>query len=144
MSCWKMGLQHSRSRSQQRFKMSVIFVSMIFSLCVWLCPLSISWTAQPFFFLTNFGMVVYYHEVICHVEKLVHYLQCQGHSEGLYNQNMIISAVSSKLLVCLQPNLIWYLQHHKPECPVEKMGLLWSSSRSQCSKVQNLSECFSG
>ena len=27
---------------------------------------------------------------MCHVEKSVHYLQCQGHSEGLYNRNMTI------------------------------------------------------
>ena len=35
-------------------------------------------------------------------EKLIHYFQCQGHSEGLYNQNMTISAIISKLLVHLQ------------------------------------------
>ena len=56
------------------------------------------------FFLTKLGVVVYYHEAMCHVEKLVYCLQCQGHSEGLYNQNMTISVVSSKLLVDLQPN----------------------------------------
>ena len=33
-------------------------------------------------------------------------VQCQGHSEGLYNQNMTISVVSSKQLVGLQPNLV--------------------------------------
>ena len=50
-------------------------------------------------------MVVYYHEAMCHAEKLVHYRQSQGHSEGLYNQNMTIFTISSKLLVRLQPNL---------------------------------------
>ena len=51
-------------------------------------------------------MVVYYYRAVCYAEnKLVHYLQFQGRSEGLYNKNMIISAVSSKLLVGLQPNL---------------------------------------
>ena len=54
-----------------------------------------------FYFGTKLVMVVYYHEAMCHAEKLVHYLQCQGHSEGLYNQNMTISIVSSKLLVGL-------------------------------------------
>ena len=34
-------------------------------------------------FLTKLGIVVYYHEVECHAEKLVHCLQCQGHSEGI-------------------------------------------------------------
>ena len=55
-------------------------------------------------------MLVYYHEVVCHVDKLVHYLQCQGHnhihSEGLYNQNITIFTVSSELLVRLQPDLV--------------------------------------
>ena len=40
-------------------------------------------------------------------QKLVHHRQCQGHSEGLYNQNMTISTISSKLLVRLQSNLVW-------------------------------------
>ena len=40
-------------------------------------------------------------------QKMVHYRQCQGHSEGLCNQNMIIFTTSSKLLVCLQPNSVW-------------------------------------
>ena len=51
-------------------------------------------------------MVVYYHEAMCHAEKLVHHLQCQGHSKGLYNQNMTIFTVSPKLLVRLQPDLV--------------------------------------
>ena len=72
--------------------------------CFQYCPDNISCTAQPF--STKLGMVVYYHEVECHAEKLVYYLQCQGHSEGLYNQNMTISTTSSKPLVCLQANLV--------------------------------------
>ena len=51
-------------------------------------------------------MVVYYHEAMYHEEKMVQYLQCQGHSEGLYNQNTTIFTVCSKLLVRLQPNLV--------------------------------------
>ena len=39
-------------------------------------------------------------------KKLVHYLQGQGHSKGLYDQNMTIFTVSSKLVVSLQPNLV--------------------------------------
>ena len=41
-------------------------------------------------------------------------------SKGLYNQNMTIFTIPSKLLVHLQPNLVLIVQHHKPECPVEK------------------------
>ena len=59
-----------------------------------------------FFLYTKLDMVVCYHEAMCHAEKLVHYLQCQGHSEGLYNQNMTIFTISSKVLVRLQPNLV--------------------------------------
>ena len=48
--------------------------------------------------------MVYYYEVKCLAEKLVHYLQCHDHCKGLYNQNTTISTISSELLVCLQPN----------------------------------------
>ena len=49
----------------------------------------------------------YYHESTCHADKLVHYLQCQGHNEGLHNQNMINSdVVSSKQLAGLHPNFV--------------------------------------
>ena len=58
-------------------------------------------------FFTKFGMIVCYHEAMCPAEKLVHYLQCQDHSEGAYNQNLTIFNISSKLLVRLLPNLIW-------------------------------------
>ena len=49
---------------------------------------------------------VYYHQAMCLAEKLVHHLQCQGHSKGLYNQSMTILVVSSKLLVSLRTNLV--------------------------------------
>ena len=49
-------------------------------------------------------MVVYYHEAECHAKKIVHF-QGQGHSEGLHNKNMTVFTISSKLLVCLQPDL---------------------------------------
>ena len=41
-------------------------------------------------FFTKSGTVVYYHQAMCHAKKLVHHLQCQGHSEHLHNQNMTI------------------------------------------------------
>ena len=47
-----------------------------------------------------------HHKPECDAEKLVHCVQCQGHSEVLYNQNMTISVASSILLVGLQPNLV--------------------------------------
>ena len=48
---------------------------------------------RPTIFFTKLGMVVYYYEAICHAEKLVSYLQCEGHSKGLYNQNMTVSTI---------------------------------------------------
>ena len=42
----------------------------------------------------------------CHAEKLVHCVQGQGLSEGICDQSMTISVVSSELLVALQPNLV--------------------------------------
>ena len=47
-----------------------------------------------------------HHKLKCHAEKLVHRIQRQGHSEGLYNQNMTISVVPAKLLVGLQPDMV--------------------------------------
>ena len=74
-------------------------------------------------------------------KKLVHYLQCQGHSEGLYNQNMTIFTISSKLLVNFQPNLE---QHH-----IISRSVLWENRITKfkvkvTTKVQNVSECLSG
>ena len=57
---------------------------------------------------------MYYHEAMCHSEKLVHYLQCQGHSENLYDQNTTVFSISSELALIVQ--------HHKPEYPVEELN----------------------
>ena len=50
-------------------------------------------------------MVVYY-EAEHHEEKLVQYLQGQGHSLDLYYQNKIVWNISSKWLLHLQQNLV--------------------------------------
>ena len=55
-------------------------VCLSFCLFAWVCLDDISCTTQPF--LSKLGMVVYYHEAECHAQKLVHYLQCLGHSKG--------------------------------------------------------------
>ena len=91
-----------------------MFVWMIFSPCVQSCLLSISWTAQSFF--TKLCMVLL--EAMCHVEKLVHYVQFQGLGKGLYNQNMTFYC--------------------------GKMGLLRLRSWSLLRTVQSVSECLSG
>ena len=70
------------------------------------CPDDVFLIADHFY--TKLAMVMQQHEPECHAEKLVHCLQSQGHSEGLYiYQNVTISALSSKLQVHLQPNLVW-------------------------------------
>ena len=63
------------------------------------CPDDIFRTAD--YFVTKLGLVMQHHEPECHAENLFHFLQSQGQSAGLYNQNMTISAISSKLLVRL-------------------------------------------
>ena len=65
---------------------------------------------QPF--VTKLGTVVHHQEPECHVKKKRGggvYLQGQGHSVGLYNQNVTISTtsfISSKPVSLLQPNSI--------------------------------------
>ena len=81
-------------KSQQKLKMLVN-----------VCPDNIFWTTLHF--VAKPGMIMQHHKPKCHAEKMVHCVQCQGHSEVLYDQNMINSVVSSKQLVGLQPNLVW-------------------------------------
>ena len=76
----------------------------IFSLCP-IVSVQYLLNHSTIFFYTKHGVVVYYDESVCHAENMVHNLQCQGHSEGLYNQN--IFTISSKVLIRLQPNLVW-------------------------------------
>ena len=87
MSCGRIGLLHSRSKQRLKILVNV-------------CPDDIFWTTGHF--VTKPGIVTQHHKPECHAEKLVHCVQCQGHSEGLYDQNMTIIIISSKLLVCLQ------------------------------------------
>ena len=55
-------------------------------------PSRLSVCMQPF--VTKLGIVVHHHEPDCHAEKLGFYLQRQGHSVCLYNQNMTVSTIS--------------------------------------------------
>ena len=64
-------------------------------------------------------MLVYYHEAMCHAEKLDYYLRCQGHSKGLYNQNMSFYCVS-ETAGPFATKLGLVVQRHNLECPVEK------------------------
>ena len=96
MSCWRIWLLRSRSRSQCRFSMLVND-----------CPNDIIWSAEHF--VTKFGIMMQHHEPECNVEtKLVCYLQGQGHSKGSCDQNMTFPTISSELLTFWQPNLVWW------------------------------------
>ena len=66
---------------------------------------------QPF--ATNLDIMVHHHEPECHAKKgegkkkRGFYLQGEGHSVGLYNQNITvptISFISSKRMSLWQPN----------------------------------------
>ena len=53
-------------------------------------------------------------------KKKVPYCQCQGHNEGLYNQNMTISTIFQTAgPFAIKLSLV--VQHYKPECPAEKL-----------------------
>ena len=70
--------------------------------------------------------MVHHYAPECHAQKTGFYLQGQGHSVGLYNQNMTVSTISfisSKPVSLLQPNSIWVSS--------ENAGLLCSRSMSQ-------------
>ena len=75
-------------------------------------------------------------------KKLGLYLQRQGHSEDLHDQNMTINTISSKLPVRLLPNLNrWY--------SIRSWSVLWKDWVTAFKvkvtvKVQNVSECLSG
>ena len=71
--------------------------------CLSVCPILSRWyLLNCSVVLTKLGLVLYYHEIECYAEKLVCYVQDEGHSNCLCNQN-----VSSKLLVHLQPDLVY-------------------------------------
>ena len=62
------------------------------------CPDNIFRTTEHF--VTKHGMVLQHCKPECHAEKLVHHVQWHGH-EGIYDQNITIFTVPSKLLVRL-------------------------------------------
>ena len=53
-------------------------------------------------------MVVYFHKTMRHVEKLVLYLQYQGHSEGLYKLNITFFFLLKLLNFWSVCNQMWF------------------------------------
>ena len=75
-----------------------------------------------------------HHEPECWAEKLVHCLQ--RHSKGLYNQNMAISTVCSKLLVT---KLGIVMHHYEPGCHAKRMVCYFQGQgQNKSSYDQNL------
>ena len=76
------------------------------SLCLSICsPVSVSnsvrISSEPHnHFLPNLvWWCIIMRQCVMQRKKLVHYLQCLGHDEGSYNQNMAIVSIPSKVLV---------------------------------------------
>ena len=60
-------------------------------------------------------MIMQHHKPECLAEILIHCLECQGHSDSLYYQNMTINCWS----ICKQTGS--YSTASEAGCPVEKL-----------------------
>ena len=99
----KKGLLHSRSRSQRRFKMSVNVCQDIFPVCPIVSTQYLLNCSTIFLPKLVWWCVIMRR---CVMRKIGSLPSRSSHSKGLYNSNMTIFTVCSKLLVCLQPNLV--------------------------------------
>ena len=84
-------------------------------------------------------MVMYYHEAMCHAEKLVHHFRCQGHSKDLSKYDLKKS--NNSIFETAGPfatKLGLMVQDHKSECPVAKLDYCVQGQIKP--KVQNVSE----
>ena len=120
---------------------SLVCLSVHLSICPSLSGQYLLNCSTIFFYQTWYGGVL--HEVVCHAEKLIHYLQCQGHSKGLYNQSMSFYCVS-ETAGPFATKLGLIVQHHKPECHVMWKNGITVFKVTVTGKVQNVSECLSG
>ena len=84
---------------------------------------------------------LYYHKVMCHAEKLVHHLQCQGHSEGLKSKYDCFYYLLNCWSICNQTWFLWY--------SIISQSVLWENGITAFKvmvtvKGKNISECLSG
>ena len=97
VSCKKIGLLFSRSRSQQGLICSK-YDSFYY----------IFWTVDPF--ATKMGLVVHYHKPKCLMEKLECCVQGQGHHKISKCHWMFVQMISSESLNLLLPSLVlWWI-----------------------------------
>ena len=124
----KIGLLHSRSRSQQRFKMLVN-----------VCLDDIFWTREHF--VTKLGMVMQHHDPECHAEKN----NCLLSSLSRSQQRLMWSKYDSFYYIfwtvdSLATKLGLMIHYHKPECLVKKMdNCIQGQGHSEGSNCQCLS-----
>ena len=92
-------------------------------------------------FVTKLGIVMHHHKLECHTKRFVCYFQGQGQNKGLYDQNMTVSTISSKLLILLLQSLVlWYI--------IISQSVLWRNWTAVFkvkvrATFQNVSECLS-
>ena len=96
VSCQKVGLVFSRSRSQQGLIWSK-YDSLYY----------IFWTADPF--ATKLGLIIHYHKPECFMKKLDGCVQGQGHSRMTECQWTLVQMISSESLNFLLLNLVWWI-----------------------------------
>ena len=113
-----MGSLRSRSRSQQKFKMSVN-----------VCP-DIFWITEDFFYQIWYGDVVSWARVSCRNLLLLLLLSSRSRSQQGLSWSKYLFYIFWTV-DSLSTELGLMMHHHKPECPVKRVGLLQSGLRSQ-------------
>ena len=122
----------SRSMSQQRLNLNIsINVS-----------LDIIWIAEPF--VTKPSMVIYHYKPECHVQKMGHCLQGQGHSNWVWVHTMKSWLFLLYVLNCwfFGDQLSLTVHVHKLECLVKRLFAVFKVMFIV--KVLNFSECLLG
>ena len=110
--------------------------------CRWMFVWMVGSETQNMFF-TKLDMVMQHHEPECHAEK-----NCLLSSRSRSQRGLIWSKYEPFYYIfwtvdSLATKLCPMIHYHKPECPVKKIGLLHSRSRSQWrSKCQCLSKWY--
>ena len=68
-----------------------------------ICLDDIFWNAEPY--VTNLGIMEHHYKLESNAKQILLLFSRPG-SQGLYNQNMTVSVISSELISLLEPNLV--------------------------------------
>ena len=128
MTCKINWISESRSKSQQRFKMSLN-----------VCSDDIFWIVT--YFVTKLGMVVQHHKPECHAEK-----KCLLSTRSRSQRGLICSKYYSFYYIfCIADSLATkrglMVHHQKLECLGKKLITVFKVKVT--GKVQNVNECLS-